>query len=190
MTENMTIESFFVADYQRLKKENDILKDANDALHRELEKNTSDCGFIDIGRKTEAIRCNVATSYYAFDKETTWGKLDAEQLENLAGKEDEALLEKAKTAYKRWGGKVYEEEKRAFPFTVEFATYKGRNRYAYDPDKNRTELVVVSEEADTNSYVNARLEAECRAIAAEEIREMIRDRIEDLKNTKDDEYAD
>lgn len=190
MTENMTIESFFLADYQRLKKENDELKEQ--IKEHELEKitNTSDCGFTDLGRKTEAIMCNVATSYSSFDKETTWGKLDVEQLENLAGKEDEALLEKAKTACQRWGGKVYEEEKRTFPFTVEFATYKGRNRYAYDPDKKRTELVIVSEEADTNSYVNARLEAECRAIAAEEIREMIRDRIDELNNTKDDEDAD
>lgn len=173
-----------------MKKENDILKDANDALHRELEKNTSDCGFTDLGRKTEAFRCEVAGSYSSFGDDSTWGKLDVEQLENLAGKEDEALLEKAKTACKRWVGKVYEEEKRAFPFTVEFVTYKGRNRYAYDPDENSRELVIVSEEADTNSYVNARLEAECKAIAAEEIREMIRDRIDELNNTKDDEYAD
>lgn len=189
MSENMTIESFFLADYQRLKNENDELKAQIQEYELEKTASTSDCGFTDLGKKTEAIICDVASSYSSFGNDSTWGKLDVEQLANLAEMEDEALLEKAKTANQRWGGKVYEEEKRTFPFTVEFATYKGRNRYAYDPDKHRTDLVIVEEEADTNSYVNASLEAECRAIAAEEIREMIRDRINQLNNTKDDEDA-
>lgn len=189
MSENMTIESFFIAEYRRMKNENDILKDANDALHRELEK-TSDCGLTDLGMKTEAIRCNVASSYSAFGDGAAWGKLDTEELANLIENGDDAILEEAKTAKKLWDGRVYEEEKITFPFTFEFSTYKGRNRYAYDPDRDKTELVIVSEDADTNSYVNANLEAECRAIAAEEIREMIRDRIDELNNTKDDDDDD
>lgn len=186
MTENMTIESFFLADYQRLKNENDELKAQ---IHEhELEKitSTSDCGFTDLGRKTEAFRCEVASSYSAFDKEASWGKLGIEELNALAEKKTEAILEEAEEARQRWSGVVYSEEKRTFPFTVKFVTYKGERQYAYDPDYGRTSLVEIYEESGTSCWVNARLEAECRAIAAEEIREMIRDRIDQLNNTKDE----
>lgn len=182
MSENMTIESFFLADYQRLKKENDELKAT--IQEHELEKiaSTSDCGFTDIGKKTRAVRCEVASSYYAFDDETTWGKFDAEQLAALAKKEDEALLEEAKKTRKKWGGNVYEEKNHTFPFTVRFSSYKERSTYAYDPDKSKTELFAVKEEADIDCWVNAMLENECRELAAGSIRDMILDRIEELKN--------
>lgn len=180
MTENMTIESFFLADYQRLKKENDELKAT--IQEHELEKiaSTSDCGFTDLGKKVEAIRCEVAGSYCTFDDEATWGNLDTKKLTSLIEKEDDALLEEARRTKQRWGGFVYEEEKRIFPFTVEFASYKGRRRYAYDPDYGRTTLVEVDEKSGTGRWVNARLEENCRREAAEAIRDTLRGRIEEL----------
>ena len=190
MTENITIESFFIADYKRLKKENDELKAR---IHdQELEKaaSTSDCGFTDLGRKTEAFRCEVASSYSAFDKEASWGKLGIEELNALSEKKTEAILEEAKAARQHWSGVVYSEEKRTFPFTVNFVTYKGGRQYAYDPDYNRTSLVEIGKEPGTGCWVNARLEADCREIAAEEIREMIHDRIDQLNNTNGDKDAD
>lgn len=181
MSENMTIESFFLADYQRLKKENDELKATIQKNDMEKVARASDFGFSDLRKKTRAVRCEVTSSYYAFDNETTWGKFDAEQLAALAEKEDEALLEEAKKTRRKWGGNVYEEKNHTFPFTVRFSSYKECSTYAYDPDKSKTDLFDVKEEADTDCWVNARLENECRALAAGSIRDMILDRIEELK---------
>lgn len=186
MSENMTIESFFLADYQRLKKENDELKAT--IQEHELEKiaSTSDCGFTDLGKKIEAVWCECSDSYSAFGSNATWENLDTEELSNLIKKDDDALLEEAKEARLRWSGVVYEEKKRTFPFTVAFATYKGRKRYAYDPDYGRTNLVEIDEESGTCRWVNARLEEDCRREAAAEIRDMLLDRIEELKKKEEE----
>lgn len=181
MNENMTIEAFFLADYQRLKKENDHLKERINKHEKERVAAEAEGGFSDLGAKVEAVMYEVGPGYYIFDNEMTWGKLNVEQLKALLDMGDDGLFNKATEARKKWGGAVVTNNRKTFPFSVAFSSYKGTKEYAYDPDRNATELVEVLECAELGSWVNARLDADCKALAVEDIRDKLRERIEKLE---------
>lgn len=179
--EHQTIEAFFLADYQRIKEENDALKAQINEYKMQEVAEMAEGGFTDLGKKVEAVYYEVLPSYRLFGSNATWGEFDAEKLRALLGLDDNTLFDKAAETKATYSDRVAKRRSKTFPFSVAFSSYKGRNEYAYDPDKDKTNLVEVEMLPDTNRWVLALHDKDSKTLAVEEIREMIRERIEELE---------
>lgn len=180
MSEIITIESFFIEEYNRLRNENNDLRDTIAEYEQQLNASTDDGGFTDLGKKVAAVKYEVNSPYSVFSYDLK--NLTVEQLEKIAEKDDEQLWEWASsTSIGSYYGKVAKRETHTYPFSVRFKTYKEDRIYAYDPDKSRTDLIEVAETADTGQWVDIKLDLQCKELALDEIRELVSERIEKLK---------
>ena len=183
MSEYSTIESFFLADYEKLRKENEELKNTINEYELQFKASTSEDGFTDLGKSVCAVRYEVASSYSVFSNDLK--NLTVEQLGKIAEKDDSDIWEWASnTKVGSYYGNIAKRETHTFPFSVLFKTYKGVKKYAYDPDKSRTSLVEVGDTADTEEWVSVQYDDQCKNLAVEEIREIISRRIEELNKSE------
>lgn len=183
MTEHMTIESFFLADYERLRNENKNLKAKLEIAEGRLAK---DGGFSDLGKKVDVVNYHVNSSYSVFSSSGKLHHLTVEELKEIAEKSNDDLWKwAAKTDIGSYYGKVATSEARVFPFSVSFTSYKGTFEYAYDPDKSRQELVAVEDEPCLDCWVQANLDDGCKVLAIAEVRDIIEERIAKLEKEQE-----
>lgn len=188
MTTHQTIESFFLADYERLREENERLNEIISEMELSRVATESGTGFTDLGKKVEAVKYTLKSSYEMFGYSSSRIKdYTVEQLEKILNKNDVELFDWAsKTDAGGYYGKVIRKETHTFPFSVLFGTYKGTYIYAYDPDKYKTSLVNVHDKACEDDWVKASLDEDCKALVIDLLREAITERIEELKKQEEE----
>lgn len=184
MNNNMTIESFFLNDYAKVKEEKEQLeKQLFEIKEHQLKvKNQSD-GFKDLHTKINLVY--VDTNIYYSRLFGTDGKLQNETVEKLRELISKDYKEIANYLISLKSGSywnVLEIKERTFPFTLEFTTYKGSKIFAYDPDYDDDSLIKFSDsKASINQWVISDLKEECIRLAVESFIEEVNERIHDLE---------
>ena len=174
-----TLAKFIVGEYERLKKENEDLREVVECFQ---EKNQNG-GFTDLNKKTKAVRYFVENEYAAFNALSHWGKYGLDKLEWLLNIDDESLYEEATTPGITKEFKVIKKEEHEFPFTVLFETYKESTVYCYDPDRVKDTLVYVTKNACVGDWVMEHAANLSKRMAVQEVRDMIRKRVEELEKS-------
>ena len=195
--DNRTIESFFLADYERLREENDNLRDTVRNLTEEKNslldsKNTSIQGFFDHNTSVELVMVidNFSINeLFKYDYSPFNGWSPDLIKEKLLSLDDSQLLDvlKHSSVSSYCTRKAIEVKKKVFPFTVNFRTYKDSFEFAYDPDDDITELVEIDYDIGFNRWVISDLEQELLRSAVDTARDNISKHMNDLISDIDDE---
>lgn len=187
MTEPLTIEGFFLADYAKVKARNEELENEIREARAKYEAQLPDTGFVDLRTPINLVKVSTERGKYSLfeSSDAPMKDLTKGQLRSLIDMDDDALLEKMRKTGTGYCGHVIDINEKKFPFTVRFSSYKGSRVYAYDPDKNRTDLIEFSDsEADTECWVVSDFKHECIRHALEKVRETLQERIEKLESDK------
>lgn len=181
-TGGLTIESFFLADYQRVKARNEELQREIEEVRRKYDEDNPNGGFRDLHATIEMVSVSTEFSDYSLFKASEAPLLakTRDELSAIVALDDQALAEWASKTRVRYGGKIVSVDRKVFPFTVEFSSYRGERRYAYDPDGSSRELIEIRDEADTGSWVPSEFEGESVSMALSDLRDVLRGRIEAL----------
>lgn len=185
MTEPLTIESFFLSDYAKVKARNEELENEIREAKEKYNAQLPETGFVDLRTQINLVRVDTECSDYRLFKmsDAPLKDLNSEQLKNLLEMDNDRLLEKMKNVKSSYCGYAIEVKEKKFPFTVKFSSYKGTKIYAYDPDYNNDELVeFLDSEAGLDCWVVSDLKEECIRYALEEVREKLKGRIEELES--------
>lgn len=177
-----TIEAYFVERYEEMRRENEELRyilECNDN-----ERNMD--GFTDLHKKTELVRYSVSNYTNAFTIGSAWSAFGKEELAALLELDETELLEKAMRSFGRFNQIVHKSEN-VFPFTLELSTYKGTERFAYDPDNLFEKFVKIEPRPKINAWVYVGSGAATEALAIDELRRLIEKRIKDLDLVKEEE---
>lgn len=190
MNEPLTIESFFLADYAKVKARNEELeneiREAKDKYNAQLPE----AGFVDLRTPINLIRVDTESSEYRLFESSDAPMKDAtiDRLKSMIEMDDDALLEKMQETRAGYSGHVIDITEKKFPFTVMFTSYKGKRVYAYDPDHNSDSLIKFSDsEAGIECWVVSDLRQECTKYALEAVRETLQKRIEKIEAAKPQE---
>lgn len=174
-----TLAKFIVGEYERLKKENDDLRYIVECF----EDKNHNGGFTDLNKKTKAVRYFVENEYAAFGVLSHWNEYGLDELKQLLELDDDALYEEATIPGMTEEYKAIKEETHEFPFTVLFETYKESTVYCYDPDHVKDMLVYVTKDACVGDWVMWPAAGASRRMAVQEVRDMIRKRVEELERS-------
>ena len=136
----MTLEGFFLADYERLRRENGELRDKLDALTDASKP--SRFGLFDLERKTDAVKMSVDSLYYA-------GKcvgLSLDDLKRASEMDDETLLS--------WAQMTYRNEDSYYtsctPISIDRHTYQ----YTIRIVETRSDSVLVTDGTDGSELID------------------------------------
>lgn len=187
MEEPLTIESFFLADYAKVKARNEELENEIREAKAKYDSELPETGFVDLRTPINLVRVEAERgSYSLFDSNNAPMKdFTTEQLQCLIDLDDETLLEKTRNMSTGYSGHVIDIQEKKFPFTVEFKSYKGNKVYAYDPDSYDTDLIrFLDSEASIGDWVVSDFKQECISDALEKVRETLQERIEKLEAEK------
>ena len=173
-----TLAKFIVGEYERLKQENDDLREIVECFQEKSQHG----GFTDLNRKTKARRFSVASKYAMFGSFSAWKDYDVETLEALLRLDVSDLYEEATCRLNEYSDCAINERERTFPFTLAFKTYKDDVMFGYNPDEDYSELYPVSKHPALDEWVTEGASYGAKAMAVETVRDMIRERIEELKS--------
>ena len=167
----MTIEGFFLADYQRMRERIEELE-AKVAEYEHNER-TADFGCFDLRKSVDAVCVRTASSYeYKRDDLFT-----AERLDELIAMGDDELLEWARRRHKvgDWTTlEPIEVDRHRYQYTLRFVESRSDNTFVTDGER-RSSLIEMCDEACIGSWVDASLLDECIALALEVVRENLRE---------------
>lgn len=145
--ESMTLEGFFLADYQRMRQENDELRQQIAELSRE---DSSRYGVFDLGEPVDMVKVEVKSCYY-FTGDYGLKDYTAEQVDSIRAKTNEELMNWAETfKIGDWSGTAIQVTEKRYRFSVRVTDMDGSKRYAFDPrhscavvslDDQETEMV-------------------------------------------------
>ena len=128
--ESMTLEGFFLADYQRMRQENDELRKKIEDHEREGK---SRYGVFDLGDGINMVKVEVKSSYY-FAGDYGLKDYTAEQVNEIRDKTSDELLEWAETfKISDWSGRPIEITEKHYRYSVRIVDMDGSKRYAFDP---------------------------------------------------------
>lgn len=187
MNEPLTIESFFLADYAKVKARNKELENEIREVKSKYDAQLPETGFVDLRTPITLIKVDTECSYYRLFEmsDAPMKDLTLRKIQILYDMDDDALLEKMQKTNTGYCSHAIDIKEKRFPFTVRFQSYKGSHIYAYDPDYNDDALVsFLDSEADTNNWVVSDLKKECIRYALEEVRESLQERIGKLEANK------
>lgn len=188
--QNLTIESFFLNDYAKVKEEKEQLeKELLELKEKQFKAEQITDGFVDLNTPINLVYVDTEISTYRlFNDECPLCNKTAEQLRGLISKEREEIAEYLTKLKVSSYSKALEIKARRFPFTVKFSTYKGSKVFAYDPDYDDDGLVKFEDASvDTNTWVVSEFKNECIRYAVEEFIETVNERIEQLESKADAE---
>lgn len=139
--ENMTIESFFLADYQKLRRENEHLRQE---IAEQKRENSSQYGVFDLGEGADMVKVSAESSYY-YTGDYSLKNYTSEEVESILDKSDDELMNWAETFnLGDWSGKPIKIEKKRYRFTVRVVDMDGSKIYAFDPRYSQ-EVVLIDE---------------------------------------------
>lgn len=178
----MTIEGFFLADYARVKERNEELERQMREDERRFDESMPESGFVDLREPVDMVMVEGDSSNYNLfrSNDAPFKDAEASELREIAAMDDERLsnvLAKKST----WKGKTLKVERKRFPFTVEFRSYKGARRYAYDPDGDETQLVEIRDSPETGCWIAEGYEAEALGAYLASFRDVLKSRIAELE---------
>ena len=189
-TENtLTAEAFLIAEYQRMKAENDKLREevaeANAKAEEAITSKNGEGVLCLTNRITDCVRVSVETGDYTLFNSSgaPLHDMTAFGLRELADKNDDALYEwgrKTKSGYYT----IISEGTRKFAGYVEYSEFDGTKRRYIDP-RYMEDLYTVYEEALVSAWCPVELQDEVRHLAAQELREAIVERAEKLESEKE-----
>lgn len=179
----MTIESFFLADYARVKERNEELERQMREAERRFDESMSESGFVDLREPVEMVRvCGELSNYDLFSSsDAPFKDAEAFDLREIAAMGDRRLSNMLMEKRSKWNGRVLEVERKRFPFTVEFRSYKGAKRYAYDPDGDETQLVEICDSPETGCWIAEYYETEALESYLASFRDVLESRIAELE---------
>ena len=173
-TIGMTLEQFFLADYEKLKEENEQLK-------RKIAdfSNESEYGVKDLNNPVELIKISTPTFYY-YQESKLLKSMSDEEIEGIISKGFEDFVKWAKSfsigAYDTYS--VIKEETKRYRYTIEVFDMDGKTKYAFDPRRSDVliELGLHEEEmADNLGYfMDTDMRDELLSAAASEAKENLR----------------
>lgn len=174
-TAHTTIEGFFLADYERIRQENKDLRRTIDELDKQEEK----YGFTDLHKKTEAIRLNIAPSYYLYKGKSPWKT--AEALASLLDLDDEALFAQGtRTKVGEYSVDYAAEiQERKFLYTIEFTDLRKTRTYVGDEPERL--YILLGDDPDTGGWFPKEIYDDLKSLAVEMFRENIEEAIRRLE---------
>lgn len=170
-----TIEDFFIKEYERIVAENNELKSMLNKLtaHKEF-------GVEDLGEPVNLVKVETSTQNY-FWKNTGLSK---DQLEKMLSLPNESFIERMKkvkrTDYEWSSDCALKIEKSRYRYSIEIKDLDGVSRYALDNTHYEKLIPLKFDEPDTGDWFEASYLPEIEKIATSELREAIRDRIEEI----------
>ena len=181
----MTLEGFFLQDYQRLQAENMDLRYQVEKSSREQTY-----GIFDLGEPAEMVKVSVASSYY-FTGDYGLKKYTSAGIEKILAKSNADLLNWSKSfKLGTWGGPLpIEIQEKRYRYTVEIKDMDGVTRYAIDP--RHSDAIVDIDYREPNMVDNlgfwmpAEIKKELEAVALEEVRS----NLENARNEKLEEES-
>ena len=128
--ESMTLESFFLADYQRMRQENDELRQEIAEQRRESSKQY---GVFDLNGPVEMVIVKTAPYYY-YTGDYALKDYTADEIEDIHDKTSDELLKWAKSFdFGPYMSRPIEITEQRYRFSIEVADMDGVKRYAFDP---------------------------------------------------------
>lgn len=186
--QHLTIESFFLNDYAKVKEEKERLEgELLELKERQLKMEQVTDGFTDLKTPIKLVYVDTNLSrYYLFGDSCPLRDKTAEQLHELISKDWKELAEYLTELKVSSYSKALEVKERRFPFTLKFNTYKGTKVFAYDPDYDEDGLITFKDDsAYIDCWVVSEFKAECIRYAVERFIEEARERIVDIESEDD-----
>lgn len=175
-----TIESFFLRDYEKLREENEALRENVNKLEEQINV---DEGFRDLHAPINMVKITTDVDSYDFFRRDCAAFKDksVDELKAIIGMSDAELLKLLeRTKVTSYGTNAITITEKTFPFTAQFKTYKGTREYAYDPDKDVCKLVPIVYEVDVDRWVVSDIKFDVIRYALEEARNTIREHIVEI----------
>jgi len=173
----MTIEGFFLADYQRMRERIDELE-AKVAEYEHNER-TSDFGCFDLRKSVDAVYVRTAPSY-EYRRDGMFTKDEAERLLDLG---DDELFEWAKKTHHgkdRWNDlDPIEIRFHTYQYTLRFVESRSDKTFVTDGMEG-SNLVEMSDEAALDAWVDSDLCQECVELALKDVRDNLTDVLGEL----------
>lgn len=181
--QDLTIEGFFLRDYQRIRQRNEELKLMVDEYAEQLRGDNMyglHCQQVD----TEVVKIGVAGVYRIKNKDSPWNSI--EKINAMLKLDDDALYQEAlKSRDGNYGSWFISYEKKKFEFLIRANNIEHETFYLYSFDNGRS-LVDFCDEAALECWCLAELEDECRDLAIKELRE----NMQEAKRVLDSEETD
>ena len=185
----LTAEAFLIAEYQRMKAENDRLREevaeANAKAEEAITSKNGEGVLCLTNCITDCVYVSVETGNYALfnSSDAPLRDITAFGLRELADKNDDALYtwgRKTKVSYST----IISENTRKFAGYVEYAEFDHIKRRYIDP-RYMEDMYAVSEEPATSAWCPVEMQDEVRHLAAQELREVLTERADKLESEED-----
>ena len=183
METSMTIESFFLNDYVKLKEENNELKQEIYNYNDQIINAEVDCGFTDLHSPITLVLVEIENSHYSLfqSNDSEFKAYTSQELQELLNMSDADLEKKLKTTHHSFYARnLLTIKTKKFPFTLKFKSYKGEVVYAYDPDGHRTELIDFANKPAVDQWVEVEFKQQSIEYALQMFREAVTERIDEL----------
>lgn len=170
-----TIEDFFIKEYERVVAENNELKKQLSSL----ENSGETFGVFDLHQPKELVRVDIESST-SFWRET---RLNKEQLIELSNLSKDDFIRKCKTIKEKglyYSSTALEVEEKRYRYSISVCDMEGTHEYAFDNTKS-PDLVYLQSEPGLSDWVEACYLDQVLNIAAQQLREDIAKRIEDIE---------
>ena len=191
---NMTLEGFFLADYQRLREENEELKSIVTTLSNDTISRLADFGVHDCKQTCEAVKVETCSSYNFY---TSQYGFKLEDLRKAYGLDNEGLLEWATKTYK--GSSYYSTTpisvtRRKFQYTLRFVETRSDETFVTDGKSGSTLVAIDNMEENMvdnlGEWCRERYLGELEAAALVEVRRALKRAIETIEEREGEKDAD
>lgn len=170
-----TIEDFFIKEYERVVAENNELKkQLND-----LESSGGTFGVFDLHQPKELVRVDIEDSMYFWQKTN----LSKEQLRELISSSKDSFIKKCQKIKRKesyFSDTALKINEERYRYSISVRDMDGTHEYAFDNTK-RPVLVDLRSEPDLSVWIEARYLDQVLSIAAQQLRDGIAERIEDIE---------
>ena len=170
-----TIEDFFIKEYERVVAENNELKkQLND-----LENNGETFGVFDLHQPKELVRVDIENGAYFWQK-TELSKEQLRELINLSKDDFIKKCQKIKREDYSFSYPALKINEKRYRYSISVRDMDGVHEYALDNTKS-PDLLDLQYEPDLGVWIEARYLDQVLSIAAQQLREDIAERIEDIE---------
>ena len=174
--ENMTIEGFFLADYQNLRKENEQMRQE---IAEQKRENISQYGVFDLGEGADMVKVSMESKCY-YTGDYNLKNYTSEEVESILNKSNDELMNWAETFnLGDWSGRPIKIEKKHYRFTVRVVDMDGQKTYAFDPRYSHEVVLIGASEpimADNlGSWMPADMLDSLKKAALDEVRQYLQE---------------
>jgi hypothetical protein len=170
-----TIEDFFIKEYERVVAENNELK----KRLSDIESSGETFGVFDLRQPKDIVRVDIEGSAYFWQK-TQLNKEQLRELINLSKDDFVNKCQKIKREDCYFSGTALKINEERYRYSISVRDMDGTHEYAFDNTKS-PDLVDLRSEPDLSVWVEACYLDQVLNIAAQQLREDIAKRIEDIE---------